>query len=131
MLAFLLPELLPAPMKRAPLSPRARRLWSLLERLLPATRLSVVNCEDMRLLVEKSPARQSDFRLQLPLADATVATDLYPHYIAFVIGGLKSYTAQEIIARTFVKYGDCLQDFCKLQISISRIRDGDETEGIR
>jgi len=78
-----------------------------------------VTDENGALLADVANAGRDDFRLQVELDSGPVVVDLHRHYLAFVeSGGKAAYRASDFACRTYVKFGNCIQDRCELHILI-------------
>jgi hypothetical protein len=98
---------------------------SLLSRLLAGVlqrastiALRVTDDED-RVLVDVPDAGRDDYRLSVALPGGPVTVDLYGHYLRFIdSGGKTAYRGTDAACRTYVKFGECVQDKRELHILI-------------
>jgi hypothetical protein len=78
-----------------------------------------VTDEHSRLLADVADAGRDDYRLSVELTSGPVIVDLYTHYLAFAErGGTADYRASDMACRTYVKFGNCIQDRRVLHILI-------------
>lgn len=84
----------------------------------PAVSLKVTD-ENGKVLVDVADAQKSDYWLSVPLLSEPVVLDLYGHYQQFIAnGGKRAYRGTAVACNTYVKFGECMQDRCELDIVI-------------
>ncbi|KIF81698.1 hypothetical protein [Noviherbaspirillum autotrophicum] len=84
----------------------------------PTVTLRVTDDEG-RVLVDAANAGRDDYRLSVALLNGPVIVDLYGHYLRFVdTGGKAAYRGTDAASRTYVKFGECIQDKRELHILI-------------
>lgn len=94
------------------------RMFAGVLRRTPAVALHVTD-EEGRVLADVANAGRDDYRLSVALLSGTVTVDLYGHYLRFIDSGGKSvYHGTDAACRTYVKFGECVQDKRELHILI-------------
>ncbi|WP_416047303.1 hypothetical protein [Cupriavidus basilensis] len=74
-------------------------------------------------LVDVAGAERHEYRMRIGLPSGAIVVNLYGRYLAFVDdGGHHNYDGIDFACRTYVKFGECLQDRQALHISIRSMR---------
>lgn len=86
--------------------------------VLPRASLRVTD-ENGVLLADIANANCKDYRLCVELLSGSVVIDLYRHYLMFaILGGHFIYQGSDRACRTYVKFGECMQDIRVLHVRI-------------
>lgn len=94
------------------------RMLSGVLRRTPTVALHVTD-EEGRVLADVPNAGRGDYLLSVTLLSGPVTVDLYGHYLRFVDnGGKAAYHGTDAACRTYVKFGECIQDKRELYILI-------------
>lgn len=94
------------------------RMFAGVRRRSPAVALRVTDTEG-RVLADVANAARGDYLLSVTLLSGLVTVDLYAHYLRFIgSGGKATYHGTDAACRTYVKFGECMQDKRELHILI-------------
>lgn len=79
------------------------------------------------VLASAPQATRADYRITVMLNSGAVLLDLYDHYRRFAAeGGKEVYRTTAYACRTYVKFGECLQDKRAVRVEIRPFHDNRE-----